>query len=37
MPHATEKMREAFEEIQMKSFFGFALLLVLSAVADSYE
>jgi hypothetical protein len=31
MPHATEKMREAFEEIQMKRFFGFALLLVLSA------
>jgi hypothetical protein len=31
MPRATEKMREAFEEIQMKRFFGFALLLVLSA------
>jgi hypothetical protein len=31
MPHATEKMREAFEEIQMKRFFGFALLLVLFA------
>jgi hypothetical protein len=31
MPHATERIREAFEEIQMKRFFGFALTLVLFA------
>jgi len=32
MPHATGIISTAFEEIQMKRFFGFALLLVLFSV-----
>jgi hypothetical protein len=32
MPHATRLVSTALEEIQMKRFFGFALLVVLSSV-----